>query len=84
MTATRKYTGTPVTTPIRAADYPNPLDLTDAEIDVTADVIDKVNAGARLTYAIFLHPNARELFASPLMTPALRSAYLAAAKLWGL
>jgi hypothetical protein len=65
-------------------DYPNPmLELADPDA-LSADTIDKVNAGARLTFAIFLHPQARELFASPLMTPQLRDAYIAAARAWGL
>lgn len=85
MTAVKKYTGPPVTTPLLPSDYPDPLMfLNDNEPQIAADVVDKVNAGARLTYALFLHPHAQQLWASPLMTPALRDAYLAAAKVWGL
>lgn len=80
----KKYTGPAVTTPINRSDYPDPLMFLEPEPQVSADIVDKVNAGARLTYALFLHPQARDLWTSPLMTPALRSAYLAAAKVWGL
>lgn len=82
---TRKYTGPAVTTPLKPTEYPDPLMLlADTEPHVAADIVDKVNAGARLTYALYLHPQAKDLFSSPLMTPALRAAYLAAARAWGL
>jgi hypothetical protein len=83
MAATRRsvgrFTGPPATTPVPASEYPALVLDADRE-----DVLDKVNAGARLVYAMHHHPQARELFASPLMTPSLLKAYLAAARAWDL
>lgn len=81
MTAIRKDR---IARPPQLTEYPDPLMMPTDEAAFAADAVDKANAGARLTYAIYMHPAARELFASPLMTPALRKAYLAAARLWGL
>lgn len=79
-----RYTGPPATTPICASDYPTPLLDADTDKVLANDVLDKVNAGARLLFAMHGHPHARELFASPLMTPGLLAAYMAASKAWGL
>jgi hypothetical protein len=79
-----RYTGPPVTTPLSAANYPAPILDADTEPVLANDVLDKVNAGARLVFALYLHPQARELFASSLMTPALLKAYMACARAWGL
>lgn len=82
MTA-KKYTGPPVTTPIDPASYPDPLMSVD-EKPIGEDIVDKVNAGARLLFAMYHHPQAVELFSSPLMTNGLRKAYMAASKAWGI
>jgi hypothetical protein len=76
---------TPATTPIRPGEgnYPDPtLFLDDDDGHIEGDIVDKVNAGARLLYAIYHHPHAKEFFASPYMTRGLLNAYMAAAKAW--
>lgn len=76
----------PATTPIRPGEgsYPDPLlFLEDDDDTVATDICDKVNAGARLLYALYHHPQAKELFSSPYMTRSLLNAYMAAAKAWG-
>lgn len=73
----------PIMTTRKYLKTPTPITFTEP-LDVSQDITDKVNAGARLTYAMFLHPDAAALFASPFMTPALRAAYLSAARAWGL
>jgi hypothetical protein len=60
------------------------LFLDDGDGDVAADICDKVNAGARLFFAMYHHPQAKELFSSPYMTTGLMKAYMAASKAWGL
>lgn len=77
----------PATTPIRPGEgsYPDPaLFLDDEDGAIAADICDKINAGARLLFALYHHPQAKELFASPYMTTGLMKAYMAAAKAWGL
>jgi hypothetical protein len=77
----------PAPTPIRPGEgaYPEPtLFLDDDDGHVAADICDKVNGGARLLFALYMHPQAKELFSSPYMTPGLMKAYMAAAKAWGL
>lgn len=77
----------PATTPIRPGEgsYPDPtLFLDDDDGAIAVDVCDKLNAGARLLYALYMHPHAKELFSSPYMTRSLLNAYMAAAKAWGL
>lgn len=65
--------------------YPDPLlFLADDDNRVQDNIVEKVNAGARLTYALYMHPNAKDLFASPYMTRSLLNAYMAAAKAWGI
>jgi len=81
LTTTKKYAGPGVRTPLN---LPAPILGDETGGALADDMLDKLNAGARLVFAIFHHPNSRDLFASPLMTKSLREAYLAAAKLWGI
>lgn len=82
----RPRTVPPATTPIQpgVGHYPDPMTFLDDDEPLAQDIIDKLNAGARLTYALYMHPQAKELFSSPLMTRSLLNAYMAAAKSWGL
>lgn len=83
MTATKRYIR-PATTPVLACDCPSPLLDGETDTALVTDVLGKVNAGARLLFAMYHHPQARELFASPLMTQGLMKAYMAAQKAWDL
>lgn len=76
----------PATTPIRPGEgnYPDPKLFLDDDDHLEGDIVDKVNAGARLLFALYHHPQAKELFCSPYMTRGLLHAYMAAAKAWGL
>lgn len=73
------------TTPITpGAGYPDKTFLDDDEGPLAQDVIDKFNAGARLFFALYHHPQAREFFSSSYATPGLMKAYMLASKAWGL
>lgn len=77
----------PATTPIRPGEgaYPEQtVFLDDGDGVIAADVCEKLNACARLVFALYMHPHANELFSSPYMTRSLLNAYMAAAKAWGL
>lgn len=84
----RRRTVQPATTPIRPGEgsYPDMrVFLEETENETLAqDLIEKINASGLLVYALYSHPRAVDLFSSPLMTPALLKAYMAAAKAWGL
>lgn len=83
----RRRPVTPATTPITpgVGPYPDPLTFLDDETGLLADDITaKLNAGARLLYALYMHPQAAELMKSPYMTRSLTTAYMAACKAWGI
>lgn len=78
----------PASTPITPGQYGHPpIDFLEDEASnerVAQDVIDKVNAGAALYYALYYHPKAQELFtSSPLMSKGFMKAYMQAQKVWG-
>jgi hypothetical protein len=74
--------------PIEAADHIDPVryaevTLTDEQSaalahDVVVNLMAKVDAGARLFFAIYHHPQAKELFASEFMTHGFIKGYMAA------
>jgi hypothetical protein len=82
MSPRRKTADQEIAEAVAKLEYPEPLLAADRVVgeDVTA----KVNAAARLVFAMYYHPQARELFASPLMTPTMLNAYMAAAKAWNI
>lgn len=82
----RRNQVTPATTPIRpgVGSYPDVSFLDDGDGVLGQDVVDKLNAGARLFFALYHHPLAREFFASPYATTGLMKAYMAAQKAHGL
>lgn len=74
---------------IESADYYDPLKYCSADepvdepavalsVEVTENVIAKVDAGARLFYALYHHRDIVELIGSKHWTPGLNKAYLAA------
>lgn len=79
---------TATTEPIEAAEHIDPVryaevQLTDGQAvelsrDVAANLTAKVDAGARLFYALYHHPKAKELFGSEFMTMGLQKAYISA------
>lgn len=83
MTATRRYVR-PATTPILPGDLPGPILDVETDGHLATDIIGKANAGARLFFALYHHPQAKELFSSPLMSAGLLKAYMAAARAWDL
>lgn len=78
----KQYSGPPVHTPLQPENWPDPI--LDTDDNIQGDCIDKVNAGARLFFALYHHPQAKELFSSPYMTRGLLQAYMAASKAWGM
>ena len=45
---------------------------------VLTNLIEKVDAGAQLAYALYFHPKAKELFSSEFMSLGLQKAYMRA------
>lgn len=84
MTQRRQRQETAATPITPGVGYPAIDFLNDDDGAVDQDIIDKVNAGARLFFALYHHPQAREFFSSPYATTGLMKAYMAAQKAWGL
>lgn len=86
MTQRRTRSVERATTPIQpgVGSYPDLEFLEDDADIVSQDIINKLNTGSRLLYALYMHPQAKELFSSPYMTRGLLNAYMAASKAWGL